>query len=271
MTPILLTPGPLTTSERTRAALGRDWGSRERDFVAMSEGVRARLAALANVADTHVAVPVQGAGTFAIEAAVQTLVPRDGRLLVLANGAYGRRIATIARRLGRDCAALETAEDQPFDPRSVAQALAADPRVTDVALVHCETTSGLLNPLESVAEAVAASGRRLMVDAMSSFGAVPVDGARTRFASLVASSNKGLEGVPGLGFVVADRAHLGGCRANASSPFTRSARSRSASSASSATRAESTNRSSHAASSASMSPPLAWPPYRPCSSPDSTP
>jgi len=215
--PLLLTPGPLTTSEQTRAALGRDWGSREADFIALSEGVRARLAALAGVAGTHVAVPVQGSGTFAVEAAVQTLVPRDGKLLVLINGAYGRRILEIARRLDRACVTLEVPEDQAIPPDSVARALAADAAITDVALVHCETTSGLLNPLGDIAAVVQDAGRRLSLDAMSSFGAVPIDGAAMRFTALIGSSNKGLEGVPGLSFVLAETAHLARCEANASS------------------------------------------------------
>ncbi len=215
--PLLLTPGPLTTSARTRAAMDRDWGSREPDFTALSESVRARLAALANVADTHAAVPIQGSGTFAVEAAVQTLVPRDATLLVLVNGAYGRRIVAIARRLGRRVLVLEAAEDQAIEPDAVRRALDADPSVTDVALVHCETTSGLLNPLPALAAAVRDAGRRLLLDAMSSFGAVPIDGAATPFTALMASSGKALEGVPGVGFVLAERAHLQGCANVASS------------------------------------------------------
>ena len=215
--PLLLTPGPLTTSEATRAALGRDWGSREADFVALSEGVRARLAALAGVADTHVAVPLPGSGTYAVEAVVQTLVPRDGRLLVLVNGAYGRRIAAMAHRLGRQHVVLEVAEDQPVAPGAVAAALASDPAVTDVALVHCETTSGLLNPLAAIAAVVQAAGRRFIVDAMSSFGAIPIDGATIRFSALVGSANKGLEGVPGLSYAIAERGHLAASAGNASS------------------------------------------------------
>lgn len=217
MPPLLLTPGPLTTSDQTRAALGRDWGSREADFITLSEGVRTRLAALAGVQRTHVAVPVQGSGTFAVEAAIQTLVPREGRLLVLVNGAYGRRIVEIARRLGRAWVTLEAPEDQPIAAARVAEAIAADPVITDVALIHCETTSGLLNPLPEIAACVRQAGRRLLVDAMSSFGAVPIDGARIPFTALIGSSNKGLEGVPGLSFVIVETAHLRACAHNASS------------------------------------------------------
>ena len=214
---LLLTPGPLTTSDATRRALDADWGSREADFIAMSEDVRARLAALAGVSGTHAAVPLPGSGTYAVEAVIQTLVPRDGKLLVLVNGAYGQRMVAIARRLGRPYAVVEAAEDQPIGRDQVAAALAADPAVTDVALVHCETTSGLLNPVEEIAAVVEQAGRRFIVDAMSSFGAIPIDGARFRFSALVGSANKGLEGVPGLSYAIAETGHLAASAGNASS------------------------------------------------------
>ena len=213
-TTLLLTPGPLTTSALTRAALDRDWGSRDGAFIALSESIRARLAALAGVGETHVAVPIQGSGTFAVEAAIGSLVPRDGKLLVLVNGSYGRRIVDMARRLRRLGGVLEVGEDEVIDTAATAAALDADPSLTDVALVHCETTSGLLNPLGPIADAVRNAGRRLIVDAMSSFGAVPIDGAATPFTALVGSANKGLEGVPGLGFVIAQTAHLVRCEGN---------------------------------------------------------
>ncbi len=212
---LLLTPGPLTTSARTRAALGRDWGSRDAAFIALSESVRARLAALAGAAGSHVTVPMQGSGTFAVEAAVQSLVPHDGRLLVLANGAYGRRMAEMASRIGRLGGVLDVPEDQPVQPGAVRDALAADPTITDVALVHCETTSGLLNPLAAIADTVRYAGRRLILDAMSSFGAIPIDVAATPCTAVIGSANKGLEGVPGLGFVIAEQAHLATCAHNA--------------------------------------------------------
>jgi 2-aminoethylphosphonate-pyruvate transaminase len=208
MRTLLLTPGPLTTSGATRAALGRDWGSRDADFTALSERVRRRFTALAHGEATHVAVPLQGAGTFAVEAAIGTVVPRGGKLLVLVNGAYGRRAAAMAARMGRATATLECAEDQAVDPAAVARALAADPAVTDVLLVHIETTSGLLNSLPAVAAVVAAAGRRLLLDAMSSFGAVPISLRAVPCAAVMASANKCLEGVPGLAFVIADAAHL---------------------------------------------------------------
>ena len=149
--PLLLTPGPLTTSYETKAAMVRDWGSRDTEFIALNARVRQRLVALAGGEGTHVCVPVQGSGTFAIEATVGTLLPRDGKMLVLVNGAYGQRIARICEIMGRACATIETPEDVPNDPAALDSALAADGSITHVAVIHCETTSGMLNPLAEVA------------------------------------------------------------------------------------------------------------------------
>ena len=216
MRTLLLTPGPLTTSDATRAAMGRDWGSRDTGFVRISEGVRSRLGALAHGQATHATVPLQGAGTAAVEASIATLVPRGGHLLVLANGAYGARAAEMARRMGRAVTVLDQAEDRAFDPGAVAAAL-ADAAVTDVLLVHLETTSGVLNPLEPIADVVAAAGRRLLVDAMSSFGAVEIDLRRVRCSAVMASANKCLEGVPGVAFVIAEAGHLAAMAGNSAS------------------------------------------------------
>lgn len=206
--PLLLTPGPLTTDPRVRAAMGDDWGSRDVAFIALTAELRHRLLDVANGAASHVAVPLQGSGTFIVEAAIATLVRSTDRLLVLVNGAYGRRILEIARRLGHGIEAIEWAEDSPVEPATVEAALAADPAISHVALVHCETTAGLLNPLEATATVVARAGRRLILDAMSSFGALPIDLAATPIAAVLASSNKCLEGVPGLGFALVEKALL---------------------------------------------------------------
>ena len=215
--PLLLTPGPLTTSAPTKHAMLRDWGSRDAEFVALTARVRRSLLDIVGGADGHVVVPIQGSGTFAIEATIGTLVPANGKLLVLVNGAYGRRIVRIAERLGRANAVLETPEDVPWDAATVADALARDRAVTHVAAVHCETTSGMLNPLAEMASAVAVAGRRLLVDAMSSFGAIPLDAGSLAFDAVVASANKCLEGVPGLAFAVIRRAAIEGAEGNAPS------------------------------------------------------
>jgi 2-aminoethylphosphonate-pyruvate transaminase len=165
---------------------------------------------VANGAASHLAVPLQGSGTYVLEAAVGTLVGRDHKLLVLINGAYGRRMAAIGRRLGLDVETLDHPENQPVDVARLKAALAADPAITHVSVVHVETTTGLLNPLAAVADAVKRAGRLLLVDAMASFGALPLDLSTTQVAALLASSNKGLEGPPGLGFALIDRAVIEG-------------------------------------------------------------
>ena len=200
--PYLLTPGPLTTSITVKRAMLRDWGSRVQDFIALNARVRDRLVRLAGSAGTHVCVPLQGSGTFVVEAMLGTLAPRAGRLLVLVNGAYGARIVRMARYHGREVVSLETPEDRPNDLAALARALAQDQAITHVAAVHCETTSGILNPIEGIAEITAAAGRRLLIDAMSSFGALPLDARQVPFDAVAASANKCLEGVPGVGLAL---------------------------------------------------------------------
>ena len=199
--PILLTPGPLTTSLATKSAMLRDWGSWDAKFNAVTARVREKLLGIVDGADTHVCVPMQGSGTFAVEAATNTLVPRDGHVLVLINGAYGKRMARLTEMMGRRTSTFETADDVPTTAEDVQRLLAQDPSITHVGLIHCETSTGILNPLPEIAAVVAHQGRRLIVDAMSSFGALPIDARDTPFDALVAASGKCVEGPPGMGFV----------------------------------------------------------------------
>ena len=198
--PWLLTPGPLTTSATVKAAMLHDWGSRDGTFIAINRHMRERLVELAGGKGTHVCVPLQGSGTFAVEAMFGTFVPPKGRVLILINGAYGKRMTRICEYYRRDYKVLEWAEDRPVDPAAVAKALAEDAAISHVAVVHCETTSGVLNPLAEVAAVVAKAGRRLLVDAMSAFGAIALDVREVPFDAVAASSNKCIEGVPGVGF-----------------------------------------------------------------------
>ncbi|MCC7017600.1 MAG: 2-aminoethylphosphonate--pyruvate transaminase [Rhodospirillales bacterium] len=215
--PILLTPGPLTTTRATKEAMLRDFGSRDATFIAINARVRERLAAIVNASATHVTVPVQGSGTFAVEAAIGTLVPKTGKALVLVNGAYGRRMCKILDYMGRAYAAYETAEDTPPDPAEADRRLAADPALSHVLAVHCETTSGLLNPVNEIARVAKARGRALLLDSMSAFGAIPLDLRATPCDAVMASSNKNLEGVPGMGFVIVRAEALKAAKGNAHS------------------------------------------------------
>lgn len=201
--PLLLTPGPLTTTLRTKQAMLHDWGSWDRDFNRVTAQVCEELLHIVNAQASHACVPLQGSGTFAVEAALGTLVPKAGKVLVPNNGAYCARIVKILSYLGRACVEQPYAETSAVDPVQVQAALMADPTITHVALVHCETGTGILNPLPEIAEVVARQGRALVIDAMSSFGALPIDAQAHPFDALIAASGKCLEGVPGMGFVIA--------------------------------------------------------------------
>ncbi len=215
--PILLTPGPLTTSDRTREAMLRDWGSWDTDFNAITARIRQQVLAIVHGEGTHECVPLQGSGTFSVEAAIGTMVPRDGHVLVPVNGAYCQRIARICKTLGRRLSTIEYAEDRPMRAADIERLLAADPSITHVAVVHCETGTGVLNPLDEIAQVVARHGRGLIVDAMSSFGAIDIDARTTPFDAVIAASGKCLEGVPGMGFVIARRIALERCEGNSHS------------------------------------------------------
>jgi 2-aminoethylphosphonate-pyruvate transaminase len=201
---LLFTPGPLNTSPTVKQAMLRDLGSRDDEFTGIVAEIRSELLALAGTSaeDGFDAVLMQGSGTFGLESVCASGIPADGELLVLINGVYGRRIAHIARTLGMAVWELDWDEDHPVAPGSVEEALVEHPEISHVAMVHCETTTGIMNPLQEVAEIVKSHGRHFIVDAMSSFGAVPIDMSKTPIDYLVSSSNKCMEGVPGFSFVL---------------------------------------------------------------------
>jgi 2-aminoethylphosphonate-pyruvate transaminase len=211
--PYLLTPGPLTTAYSVKQAMLRDWGSWDDDFRAMTAELRRRLVALAG--DTRAefdCVPIQGSGTYAVEAMLASFIPRDGKALVLANGAYGLRAAQTLQYLGRAHAVIDKGDYLPPRGDEVAAALDADPEISHVVVVHCETSSGILNPVAEISRAVYAKGRKLLIDSMSAFGALPLDVNEIRYEAMVSSANKCIEGVPGFGFVIARKSELEAAR-----------------------------------------------------------
>jgi len=211
--PWLLTPGPLTTAHSVKQAMLKDWGSWDGDFRAMTADLRRRLLALTgDTKDAFDCVPMQGSGTFAVEAMLGSFVPKDGKVLVLANGAYGKRAAQTLDYLGRAHVVIDKGDYLPPRGDEVGAALDADPAITHVVAIHCETSSGILNPVAEIAEAVAARGRKLLVDSMSAFGAVPLDVNEIRYEAMVSSANKCIEGVPGFGFVIARKSELEAAR-----------------------------------------------------------
>lgn len=214
---ILLTPGPLTTSAQTKAAMLADWGSWDSAFNELTASVCKDLVEIVHGQAEHVCIPLQGSGTFAVEAAIGTFVPRNGKVLVPDNGAYCKRIAKILGYLGRGAVVLEHDENSPADPARIEAALVADPGITHVAQVHCETGTGILNPLSQIAAVTAKHGRGLIIDAMSSYGAIPIDARSIPFDALIAASGKCLEGVPGMGFVIGRRSALERAAGNSAS------------------------------------------------------
>jgi 2-aminoethylphosphonate-pyruvate transaminase len=216
--PYLLTPGPLTTSQAVKEAMLRDWGSWDDDFRAMTQDMRTRLLGLIGPGkEAYDCVPIQGSGSYCVEAMLGTFVPRDGKILVLANGAYGLRAAQTMQYLGRAHTLIDKGDYLPPRGAEVAQALADDPAITHVLAIHCETSSGILNPVEEIAEATHAAGRKLLIDSMSAFGAIPLEAESLGYTAMVSSANKCIEGVPGFGFVIARRDALEAAKGNSHS------------------------------------------------------
>jgi 2-aminoethylphosphonate-pyruvate transaminase len=205
---IILTPGPVATSALTRQAMLRDFTPNEPDLLALTAEMRVRLVAMVHGQDRYVCVPVQGVGNTANEAALGTLVPREKKLLIVDNGFYGARLQQIAGAIGVPFAALELPWTEPVTGAQLDAALAADPAIGHVVVCHVDTGTGLLNPIEPLAEVARTRGVALIVDAIASFGGLPIDADALDLEAIVLSPNKWLEGLPGIGLVVAKRTAL---------------------------------------------------------------
>ncbi len=206
---LLFTPGPLTTSASVKAAMQVDLGSRDAAFVRLVREIREELVTLARATtDAYTAILMQGSGTFGVEAVLASTIPSDGKLLVLANGAYGQRIGQLAKTLKVATEIVTVPENEAIPASLAAARLAKDPAITHVAVVHCETTTGIFNPVVEIGAEVGRAGRTFIVDAMSSFGGVPLDMPAAGIDYLVSSANKCIEGVPGFSFIVARRETL---------------------------------------------------------------
>ena len=213
--PYLLTPGPLTTAYEVKEAMLKDWGSWDEDFRDLTKKLRKNLLSLLGPRkNLYDCVPIQGSGTFAVESMLGTFIPKDGKLLVLANGAYGLRAAQTMDYLNRDYHLLDKGDYLPPRGSEVADILENDKAITHVLVIHCETSSGILNPLEEIGAVVKSAGRKLLIDSMSAFGAVPVDPEKIDFEAMVSSANKCIEGVPGFGFVFAKLSALEAAKGN---------------------------------------------------------
>ena len=211
---LLLTPGPLTTSESVKNAMMSDWCTWDKDY---NEGiVEVICKELVDIASSrpeeYTAVLMQGSGTFCVEATLGSVIRPENHLLVAANGAYGKRMGVIADYYKLNCHVMRFEETEAVDPKAIDDYLAEHQEVTHVAVVHCETTTGVLNPLAEIATVVKRHGKTLIVDAMSSFGGVPIDMAQLGIDFLISSANKCIQGVPGFGLIIARRSLLEQCK-----------------------------------------------------------
>lgn len=216
---LLLTPGPLSTSETVREAMLQDWCTWDKDY---NEGIvtpiRKGLLAIAGVDENeYTDVLLQGSGTYCVEATIGAAVGPNDKLLILANGAYGKRMAEIARYYHIDHVLVSLHETELITGEVARKALEENPGITHLSMVHSETTTGLLNPIEEVGEVIRNRNITFIVDAMSSFGGVPIDMQKTRIDFLVSSANKCIQGVPGFGFVIARKDKLAATKGNARS------------------------------------------------------
>jgi 2-aminoethylphosphonate-pyruvate transaminase len=212
----LFTPGPLTTSASVKNAMLRDLGSRDGEFITTVADIRDHLLRLAGVSKDSgwEAIPLQGSGTFAIESVISSVIRARGKLLVAVNGVYGERAAEIATAHSIETIPLRLPENQPLDPAAIARSLDG---ATHVFAVHCETTTGVLNPITEIGAIARDSGTTYIVDAMSSFGGIPIDVDAAQIDLLISSPNKCIEGVPGFAFVLARRDALLAAEGNARS------------------------------------------------------
>ena len=209
-----MTPGPLTTTETVKSAMMSDWCTWDKDYnEGIVEVIRRELVGLATSRpEEYTAVLMQSSGTFCVEATLGSVVRPDDHLLVAANGAYGKRMGTIAEYYKLNCHVMRFEETEAVDPKTIDEYLTSHPEVTHVSVVHCETTTGVLNPLAEIAAVVKRHGKVLIVDAMSSFGGVPVDMAALGIDFMISSANKCIQGVPGFGFIIARRSLLEQCK-----------------------------------------------------------
>lgn len=204
---LLFTPGPLTTSEAVKSAMLRDLGSRDHEFINTVKSVRADLLELGGVSKESgfESILMQGSGTFGIESVITSVVPENGQVLVIINGAYGERISKIVKIHRIRQIRLVYEEDQVPSLSDIEKELQENASITHVAVIHCETTTGIINPIAEIGGLVKKYNKTYIVDAMSSFGAVPVNVKDAGIDFLISSSNKCIEGVPGFSFIIANR------------------------------------------------------------------
>ncbi|ASA22388.1 2-aminoethylphosphonate--pyruvate transaminase [Paenibacillus donghaensis] len=215
---LLLTPGPLSTTSTVKEAMLKDWCTWDHDYKTIVQQIRLQLLEVGRASKEHyTALFMQGSGTFGIESTIGSVIPNDGKLLILRNGAYGKRIEEIAKVLQISYVSLIFDTNTQVDPQAVERTLVEDTSITHVAMVHCETTTGILNPLEAVIDVIKRNNRIAIIDAMSSFGGIPIEVEQLQIDFIISSANKCIQGVPGFSFILCQRNELKKCKGRARS------------------------------------------------------
>lgn len=215
---LLLTPGPLSTTATVKEAMQKDWCTWDHEYKTIVEQIRQQLLEVGRASkERYTTVFMQGSGTFGVEATLGSVMPSDGKLLVLINGAYGKRMEEIAKVLRIPYVSMAFEANTPVDPQAVEGKLIEDTSITHVAMVHCETTTGILNPLEAVMDVIKRNHRVAIIDAMSSFGGIPIAVEELQIDFIISSANKCIQGVPGFSFILCKRDELMKCKGRARS------------------------------------------------------
>ena len=209
----LLTPGPLTTTEAVKKEMLFDRCTWDDEYKSITQKIRKELLDIGNVnEEDYTAVLMQGSGTFAVESVITSTVGEKDKLLIIANGAYGERIGQIAEHISLNHVIYNNEYDEHPDMDKVKEILDKDTEITHIAMVHCETTTGILNPIEDLSVIAKEYNKTLIIDAMSSFGGIPIDIKALGIDYLISSANKCIQGVPGFGFVIAKKEKLEKCK-----------------------------------------------------------
>ena len=208
----LLTPGPLSTSGRVKNVMLKDWCTWDNEYKELVQNMRKKILE-AGGADTNIytVVPMQGSGTFGVEAMIGSIIKDEDKLLILSNGVYGKRIKEIADTANKNYEYIEFSYDTCIDKKS-AKKVIENSMATHVVLVHCETTTGILNNIDEIGELCKINNRVFLVDAMSSYGGIPIDFEKNNIAFLVSSSNKCIQGVPGFSFIICKKEAIKECK-----------------------------------------------------------
>ncbi|MEH7401977.1 MULTISPECIES: 2-aminoethylphosphonate--pyruvate transaminase [Bacillaceae] len=208
----LLTPGPLTTTSTVKEEMLFDRCTWDNDYKEITQKIRTQLLELANVSEEdYTVVLMQGSGTFAVESVISSTISKNDKVLIVTNGAYGERIVKMAKYIGLNFIQYSIAYEELPKEEELRDIIEKDQAITHIVMVHCETTTGILNPIEMVAELSKEYNKTLMIDAMSSFGGIEIDVRKLEIDYLISSANKCIQGVPGFGFVIAKLDQLVQC------------------------------------------------------------